>query len=331
MANTSIVDLRHYLTSAGTPARILAEHWTENDRADAGVTVEGHPVGLGTNLSRWPLDPVFEALRRNWEDNCRSAARGDPRIAGRIGKSSHDVPRIHVHHNDSLASGNVVVSSQQFPDYLQRKVDRTLRGIEMEAGGLFEALDTADWRGRVLVLRDISDYSNKQKWKLEKRFGTAWRQYAMQNAVRLAAMLLQQRPKWERERMSVSPSYDLSLTPHSESHRHCADVQVNSTGVGAQNLVFLPLLTRHGGTPRLWVTVQNKADTLPNMLLRERADPYVETRYYMRPNGTLEVSKEGTDRPFTFDLFVSSANGPIAFKVTIRDEFGRTEELRFPQ
>jgi hypothetical protein len=35
MANTWIVDLRHYLTSAGTlaelprPARILAEYWTE--------------------------------------------------------------------------------------------------------------------------------------------------------------------------------------------------------------------------------------------------------------------------------------------------------------
>jgi len=30
-------------------------------RADAGVAVQGHPVGQGTSLSRWPLDPVFDS------------------------------------------------------------------------------------------------------------------------------------------------------------------------------------------------------------------------------------------------------------------------------
>ena len=30
-------------------------------RVDAGVAVEGHSVGQGTNLSRWPLDPVSDS------------------------------------------------------------------------------------------------------------------------------------------------------------------------------------------------------------------------------------------------------------------------------
>ena len=161
------------------------------------------------------------ALSRKWKDACRRAARRDARIAGRLGTdTAHEVPSIHAHHNDSLASGNVVVASSDFAWQLKTQVDTTLRAVEMEAGGLFEALENVDWPGRVLVLRGISDYADEAKSEVEADFKDAWRTYAMQNAVRLAATLMRQRLEWDLTRRSVSPPYEFNLEPHRDYSRN---------------------------------------------------------------------------------------------------------------
>jgi nucleoside phosphorylase len=275
-------------------------------------------------------------LSREWKEQCLKSAEltePDKRITSRLGISVHETPQIHAHHNDSLASGNAVVASKIFAKELQQKVDITLRAVDMEAGGLFEAMDKTDWPSRVLVLRGISDYADNKKSKLEKNFKNGWRIYAMQNAVRLAAMLIRQRLKWEPRRTSASAPFSLSLEPHTDSYTLCADVHINNSGADAQNLAFTRFLDRTDGAPGFCMTIEDTRAVQSQrmtMLVRETGAPYREIRYYTGPTGQIELTREASDSPFLFDLFVSSPTSGTAFRVRLTDEFGRTMVREFP-
>jgi nucleoside phosphorylase len=266
------------------------------------------------------------ALCAEWKKQCleaASCAQPDRQITSRFGVSSRELPKIHVHHNDSLASGNVVIASKAFSKELQQKVDPTLCAVDMEAGGLFESMAATDWLGRVLVLRGISDYADSKKSKLEKQFKDGWRLYAMQNAVRLATMLIKRRLQWEPDRQSASAPYDLSLTPHDESYVLCEAIQVlNSEAAGAQNLAFVPLLQRSEGSPRFSLVIEDireRPDSFPMMmLLREKRSPYLEVRHHVRPEGNIQMTREASNDAFDLDLFVSSPVGGTAFRITLR-------------
>ena len=152
-----------------------------------------------------------------------------------------------------------------FAQQLKTQIDTTLRAVEMEAGGLFEALENVDWPGRVLVLRGISDYADEAKSQVENEFKDGWRTYAMQNAVRLAAMLMRQRLEWDMTRRSVSAPYELNLKSHQDSHDMCMNMQISNDQTGAHNLAFFPLLCRDGGTPSFRMSISaNGSVMLPD-------------------------------------------------------------------
>jgi nucleoside phosphorylase len=274
-------------------------------------------------------------LYKNWGSKCRTAARRDKRIANKIGTdAAHEAPIIHAHHNDSLASGNVVVASSRFAQQLKDQVDSTLRAVEMEAGGLFEALENVDWPGRVLVLRGISDYADEAKSRLEDESKDGWRAYAINNAARLAAVLISQRRKWDNTRRSVSPPYRILLEPHDHSYMKCVDMKVNNDDSGAHNLAFCPFLSREGGTPGFSLEVEADEELSPGkqaqMLLRETLSPYSEIRHRMQPNGRIKLTKGATEQPFDLELFVSTPPGPLRLTVHIIDEFGVSSTKSFP-
>jgi hypothetical protein len=226
-----------------------------------------------------------------------------------------------------------VVASTAYAQQLKDNVDATLRAVDMEAGGLFEALEKVDWPGRVMVLRGISDYADSEKSKLEIGFKNSWRTYAMQNAVRLATALMRQRHELEEAPHRVSDSYSLSLEPHRDSYNLCSDVGLTNRMEGAQNLAFSPLFSRLNGAPSFQMSID--VTEVPNadsvrMLLCEHVDPYTEIRHSIRPGGKIEVSKNATHRSFCFDLFLSVPAGSFSLMVALKDEFGRTARERFP-
>jgi hypothetical protein len=169
---------------------------------------------------------------------------------------------------------------------------------------------------------------------VENEFKDGWRTYAMQNAVRLAALLMRQRLEWDLTRRSVSAPYELNLKSHQDSHDMCMNMQISNDQTGAHNLAFFPLLCRDGGTPSFRMSINANGSVSSggsiNMLVRERSDPYTEIRHHMRPNGRIELTKASTESPFMIDLFVSADPGSIGFNVVLTDEFGRSISRQFP-
>lgn len=268
-----------------------------------------------------------------WQKDCRRAGSQYAQIAERIAEMGGDRPKIHIHPNDSLATGNVVVASKQFGKELQTKVSPTIRAVDMEAGGLFEALTQSDWRGSVLVLRGISDYSDKAKSRLERTSKDRWRLYAMQNAVRLAASLIRQRPVWESKRCSVSSPYELSLKPEPGSVGLCAGVGIQNGLKGGVNAAFTPLFRRDASAPELDILVEVIKERSPGdvrLLLRQRPEPWVEVRCGMSAPGKLQITKAASVTPYSVDLFFSASCKDSLIRVTIKDEFRREISAIFP-
>lgn len=99
-----------------------------------------------------------------------------------------DPPKLHM---GSLASGSVLVASQDFARWL-RESNRKLVAVEMEAAGLMEIAEL-DAKLSILILRGISDFADEGKKQIDlvtasrgRSAGESiFRQYAMSNVISL--------------------------------------------------------------------------------------------------------------------------------------------------
>ena len=161
---------------------------------------QGDEAGIGFDVSREVIPATrvlvkharnfklahaeqFEAWKRSAIERWDSTLSSDDRT--KLGLMGVDAAgaRIHVGH---LASGPVVVSAEQFSQWLL-KLDRKYMAVEMEAYGVMQsAFENAP---ATLVVRGISDYSDSRKKKLDSIKRGALRRIAMQNAAALLSAL----------------------------------------------------------------------------------------------------------------------------------------------
>ena len=121
----------------------------------------------------------FEAWKRGAVERWDATLSSDDRTKLSLMGIDAAGARIHVGH---LASGPVVVSAEQFSQWLL-KLDRKYMAVEMEAYGVLQsAFENAP---ATLVVRGISDYSDSRKAKLDSLKRGALRRIAMQNAAGL--------------------------------------------------------------------------------------------------------------------------------------------------
>jgi nucleoside phosphorylase len=89
-----------------------------------------------------------------------------------------------------VACGPTVGAAESFLDFVKSR-DRKFLALEMESGGVLEALYHEADRRHSLVLRGISDYGDERKKDLD-RFGSGhFRRYAIQNAIQLVWRLME--------------------------------------------------------------------------------------------------------------------------------------------
>jgi nucleoside phosphorylase len=94
-------------------------------------------------------------------------------------------------HEGHLASGPTVGASIGFIQWLKQRRDRSYLGLEMEAGGVLQAVyERADPK-HSLILRGVSDFGDNRKKKLDSLKDGAMRRYAMHNATQLLWSLLE--------------------------------------------------------------------------------------------------------------------------------------------
>jgi nucleoside phosphorylase len=98
-----------------------------------------------------------------------------------------DDPEIRIGHT---ASGPLVAAADSFTKWLKKHSDRSYLCIEMEAAGMLASTSSAMVEVEALVIRGISDFSDKGKAKLEAVTGNQVRRLAMHNAVRVFEALL---------------------------------------------------------------------------------------------------------------------------------------------
>ena len=81
-----------------------------------------------------------------------------------------------------LASGPTVAAASAFLNEV-KKTDRKYLGLEMESGGVLEAVYQSGEPSRSLVIRGISDLGDGRKSELDDVGSGALRRYAVQNAI----------------------------------------------------------------------------------------------------------------------------------------------------
>lgn len=91
-----------------------------------------------------------------------------------------------------IASGDTVASSLEFVKLLKTK-DRKYLAIEMEAGGVLNAIEKLFSNVESLIIRGISDFADERKEELDKIGEGALRKYAMHNAVVFLLLYLKTR------------------------------------------------------------------------------------------------------------------------------------------
>jgi nucleoside phosphorylase len=88
-----------------------------------------------------------------------------------------------------IASGPMVGASKEFAEWLKTNIDRKYKALEMETAGVMNAVYQGAGDERVLVVRAISDVSDRRKEKLDQLGKGALRATAMRNAIRLVQCL----------------------------------------------------------------------------------------------------------------------------------------------
>lgn len=91
-----------------------------------------------------------------------------------------------------IASGDTVASSPEFIKLLKTK-DRKYLAVEMEAGGVLNAIEKQFSKVESLIIRGISDLADERKEELDQISDGALREYAMHNAVAFLLLYLKTR------------------------------------------------------------------------------------------------------------------------------------------
>ena len=122
---------------------------------------------------------------------------GLQKLLGWLGSNSMDelirqrligkTPNLHTGH---IASGPMVGAANQFVQWLKEKHDRKLLALEMESAGVLNAAHKRAVKS--LIIRGVSDYSDERKSELDRLGGGALRRYAMNNALELLWVLMDQ-------------------------------------------------------------------------------------------------------------------------------------------
>ena len=132
--------------------------------------------------------PEHKNSFKKWENNAKDRVL---KYFGEAGFNNYhekkfiaDIPKLHI---GSVASGPSVIASSKFKLTLKEH-NRTYLAVEMESAGVLMAAKRRDINS--LVIRGISDFSDKRKKILEDKSQGYFRIYAMKNALSLLWILL---------------------------------------------------------------------------------------------------------------------------------------------
>lgn len=197
---------------------------------ELGGEVYRCPFSLVNAMRNFPI--AYESANKRWKGDCAEDLRSifnanelndlevdDAREADirlRDPRFSRE-PTIKVGH---LASGPTVAAAESFIAWLKQN-DRNYQGVEMEAAGMFAATSSAAQQPDTLAIRGISDFSDEHKGDLQRRFKDRFRRYAMRNAARLFASLLENNliPRWSDDPAQSQPTAQ-AIPPRAGATEH---------------------------------------------------------------------------------------------------------------
>lgn len=132
----------------------------------------------------------FPKLYEEWKQNCSNY------LANSLEKDTYDFlqgkklisssPKMGKGH---VASGDIVAGAEEFVNMLKNK-DRKYLAIEMEAGGVLNAIEKLFSNANSLIVRGISDFADERKTEMDSIGDGAIRRYAMYNVVTFLLMYL---------------------------------------------------------------------------------------------------------------------------------------------
>ena len=136
------------------------------------------------------IEFLFPKLYEEWKQNCSNY------MTNSLAKEAYDFldqkklisnsPKIEKGH---VASGDIVAGAEEFVNMLKNK-DRKYLAIEMEAGGVLNALEKLSSNVNSLIVRGISDFADERKNEMDTIGDGAIRKYAMHNVVTFLLMYL---------------------------------------------------------------------------------------------------------------------------------------------
>jgi len=137
---------------------------------------------------------MHEKAYKEWQEQSKSLLQ--EKLSENVIKELEDkkliseFPKLEKGH---IASGDIVAGSTNFVKTLKKK-DRKYLAIEMEAGGILNAIEKSSSNEvDSIVLRGISDFSDERKEELDNIGEGSLRSYAMENATRFFLAYIRER------------------------------------------------------------------------------------------------------------------------------------------
>jgi nucleoside phosphorylase len=244
-------------------------------------------------------------------------------------------PEIRVGHT---ASGPAVAAAEVFSEWLKKNSDRSFLCVEMEAAGMLAATANALEQIDSLVIRAVSDFADEQKTSLERSFGDRFRRYAMHNASRLFASLLQsglirRTTHGNKPAQQVKPATsdaERSIEPYSTDARPSGIPDIKGAAVNPDYEIDLQELENgdydlsrfvDGGT--ILITVgrdwpQDLWDRPVAAWIRDEVEKYFSLHKLNRRLRALVISDVAADTVVGRAGGLISIGGPVVNKATLR-------------
>ncbi len=313
------------------PAKIFG--CTEAKLEEAGENVRRRYRKTGDRAASQLIDIVRGVVKDPrlslaWHNGCLEGIQGDAKLRERLAKIDPERvrPRVHCTFNDSIVSSNDVIATKKALQDLRDQVDPTIVAAEMESKGLFEALERLEAKPSALIVRGISDYADKQKAGLDRKFKDGWRRFAMQNASRLALATITGRAEIDDESYRPLPGPHFDMRHAVNSSQRCSEAGVMATAAGAAAMAFPSAISWSSGTPKVDVEVSATAKggaplTFSQGLIRQGEDHTPLAKGTQLPALKCTIARTGTPLPLSLFLALPSAPERITFRLA--DEFGR--------
>jgi len=241
-------------------------------------------------------------------------------------------PSAHIGAKQILASGNLVMKSKQFSEKLRATTNHKITAFEMEAKGLYNAIRLADDSPATLIIRGISDAANRNKAKLDDATKGAFRRSSVRSAARFLAALIERRLRLGHMDKATEPLKLLSTVR--AAPRVARELGLESGGGNSLCVAYDPLIQRPRGAARLELSFALEGAFPPNggaeFALRVMRNSW--TRIFRSEIcNDWRCIIERDPEPYALALVVVG-NGPPKgnLRITVIDEFGRTEEKLEP-